>query len=376
METTPNLALPYITSAQAQKHVTHNEAIRALDAVVQLSVLDRDLTTPPTTPGEGDRYIVAAGASGSWAAHAGHVAAWQDGTWAFHAPKEGWIVWVADEDRLAAWDGSAWRDAISGSLNLVPRVGINATADSTSRLTVASPSTLLSHDGAGHQVKINKAASGSTASLLYQTGWSGRAEMGLIGDDDFHLKVSPDGSAWMEAVVVDGDTGRTGLGTVPGQARVHCRVAAADAGRAFLMTGKGITGTDDAAHGAVFVLGHNTAGNRQFVLANSESGLGIRVIGTSLDGYNFFTGGRQNMTLGTADPNGTDVTAMRNLYAIGHFRANQWARVGTYAVGTLPSATTAGAGAIIHVSDEIGGAVLAFSDGTAWRRVTDRVVVS
>src|SRR5690606_5997668 len=50
MDATPNLDLPYIMGAQAQKHVTHNEAIRKLDALVQLAVLDRDLTAPPTSP--------------------------------------------------------------------------------------------------------------------------------------------------------------------------------------------------------------------------------------------------------------------------------------------------------------------------------------
>ena len=40
----PHLLLPFILAAQAQKHITHNEAIRLLDAIVQLSVLDRDLT--------------------------------------------------------------------------------------------------------------------------------------------------------------------------------------------------------------------------------------------------------------------------------------------------------------------------------------------
>ena len=56
MDETPNLRLPYIMAAQSQKHVTHNEAIRALDAVVQLSVLDRDLSTPPGSPADGARY--------------------------------------------------------------------------------------------------------------------------------------------------------------------------------------------------------------------------------------------------------------------------------------------------------------------------------
>jgi hypothetical protein len=40
------------------------------------------------------------------------------------------------------------------------------------------------------------------------------------------------------------------------------------------------------------------------------------------------------------------------------------------------SALTATAGAIVYVSDETGGGVVAFYDGTNWRRVTDRVVVS
>ena len=31
-DTTPNLALPFILPAQAQKHVTHNEALQRLDA--------------------------------------------------------------------------------------------------------------------------------------------------------------------------------------------------------------------------------------------------------------------------------------------------------------------------------------------------------
>ena len=60
-DTTTHLLLPYLLAAQAQKHVTHNEALRLLDGLVQLSVLDRDLTAPvrPTIPSDGDRYIVA-----------------------------------------------------------------------------------------------------------------------------------------------------------------------------------------------------------------------------------------------------------------------------------------------------------------------------
>lgn len=97
--------------AQAQKHVTHNEAIRALDSVVQLSVLDRDLTSPPASPAEGDRYIVGASASGGWSGQSGRVAAWQDGAWSFRQPRLGWMAWVVDEDQICVYDGATWSTA-------------------------------------------------------------------------------------------------------------------------------------------------------------------------------------------------------------------------------------------------------------------------
>lgn len=46
----------------------------------------------------------------------------------------------------------------------------------------------------------------------------------------------------------------------------------------------------------------------------------------------------------------------------------------SYTVAQLPVATLAGG--LIFVSDEAAGAVPAFSDGTNWRRVTDRAIVS
>jgi hypothetical protein len=89
MDATANLSLPFIIAAQAQKHVTHNEALRALDALVQLMVLDKDLATPPGSPAEAARYIVAASPTGGWAGQAGRIAAFQDGAWAFYVPREG-----------------------------------------------------------------------------------------------------------------------------------------------------------------------------------------------------------------------------------------------------------------------------------------------
>lgn len=196
------LGLPYIQAAQAQKHVTHNEALRALDVMVQAAVTDRDRATPPGSPAEGNRHIVAAGASGDWAGHETEIALFQDGVWLFHAPRPGWRVHVLDEALTVTFDGTGW-----GGADQVAQLGINTAADATNRLAVASDATLLSHDGAGHQIKVNKAAATDTASLLFQTAWSGRAEMGTTGSDGFAIKVSDDGSTWNTALEFDPATG-------------------------------------------------------------------------------------------------------------------------------------------------------------------------
>lgn len=214
MSTTAILQLPYIVAAQAQKHVTHNEAIRMLDAIVQIGVVDRDLTAPPSSPAEGDRYIVAAGATGDWADRDTQLAIYQDGAWAFFLPREGWLAWLTDENALVTWNGADWISATGEpvTLNPTPLVGVNATADATNRLAVASPGSLFDNEGNGHQQKINKAASGDTASVMFQVGYSGRVEVGLTGDDKLHIKTSPDGAVWSEAMVIDPATGYVGFG--------------------------------------------------------------------------------------------------------------------------------------------------------------------
>ena len=212
LDQTPNLLLPYIMAAQAQKHVTHNEAIKRLDAIVHLAVVDRDLTAPPGSPVEGARYIVGPSPTGAWAGQTNAIAAYQDGAWAFYTPLEGWLAWIADEDVLTSWSGTAWSPVSSAtSVNPTPLVGVNATADATNKLSVSSSAVLFNHIGNGTQVKLNKAASTDTASFLFQDGFSGRAEIGLTGNDDFHFKVSPDGTTWKDALIIDKTSGAVSM---------------------------------------------------------------------------------------------------------------------------------------------------------------------
>lgn len=210
MDSTENLNLPYLMPSQAQKHVTHNEALRALDAVIQLAVVSRTVEIPPASAQPGSRYIVPADATDAWSGHSGAIAAWQDGGWIFHTPRDGWLAYILDESELLFREGSAWVGYAPTleELQNMALLGVNTTADETNRLALSSAASLFNHEGAGHQIKINKAVAGDTASVLFQTGWSGRAEFGLAGDDDFHVKVSADGAAFTEAMVIDRATGK------------------------------------------------------------------------------------------------------------------------------------------------------------------------
>ncbi len=179
-----------------------NEALRLLDVLVQPAVASRSTLTPPADPAPGTRHIVPAGALGAWAGQ-DHAIAWAEaGGWAFVAPQPGWQAHVADEGAEARFDGAAWTTPAERPAR-VARLGVGTDADAANRLAVAAPATLFTHDGAGHQLKINKAAAAETASLLFQTGWSGRAEIGTTGSDALAVKVSADGAAWATALTVE-----------------------------------------------------------------------------------------------------------------------------------------------------------------------------
>jgi len=111
--TTPNLALPYLAAAQAQKHVTVNEALDHLDGVVQLSVISSSLTAPPPSPVEGERYIVAASATGAWASWDGSVAHYSGGAWLRLIPQTGWIAWDQAVGGIKTYDATTGWSALT-----------------------------------------------------------------------------------------------------------------------------------------------------------------------------------------------------------------------------------------------------------------------
>ncbi|KAA8610013.1 DUF2793 domain-containing protein [Salipiger aestuarii] len=206
-DTSARLGLPYLMPAQAQKHVTHNEALTRLDLLTQLVLEARGAETPPASPADGEIHALGAAPVDAWAGQAGMLAQWIAPAWVFSAPAEGWRAWDKAGAALCIYQGGDWQALDAAALQNLDGLGIGATSDTVNRLSVAAEATLLSHAGAGHQLKLNKAAAGDTASLLYQSNWTGHAEMGLAGDTDFRIKVSPDGSSWTDALTIAAATG-------------------------------------------------------------------------------------------------------------------------------------------------------------------------
>ncbi len=113
-EQSANLALTFLAAAQAQKHVSVNESLLRLDALVQLSVVSATTSVQPSAPSDGQVYILPAGKTGAaWGAMADHALAyWRDGVWEQLTPREGWLAWIRDADLLVVYSGAGW--SVSG----------------------------------------------------------------------------------------------------------------------------------------------------------------------------------------------------------------------------------------------------------------------
>jgi uncharacterized protein DUF2793/endosialidase-like protein len=198
MDTTPNLSLAYIAAAQAQKHVTHNEALRALDAIVQLMVLDKDLAAPPVSPADGARYIVAPSPTGAWSGQAGKIAAWQDGVWAFYTPREGWLAWVGDENALYIWSGAAWTAFAAGSLGEIaedPTPQLGGDLDTNGHGIAFTDATGLTDDSGNEQLVFHKSASAVNHLGVTNSATGAGPQLSAEGPDpNIDLRLTPKGT--------------------------------------------------------------------------------------------------------------------------------------------------------------------------------------
>jgi hypothetical protein len=109
MGETNRLALPLIEPGQAQKEMTHNEALARLDLLTQAAVAAVSWSQPPDDPEVGRCWIIGDAATGAWAGQAGALAGWTVGGWRFAAPHQGMSVWSEADDCVATFTGGAWQ---------------------------------------------------------------------------------------------------------------------------------------------------------------------------------------------------------------------------------------------------------------------------
>lgn len=119
MSRTPRLSIPFLSAGQAQKEVTHNEALQTLDALVAPAVEAAPQATPPVAPVAGDCYIVGSSPSGAWAGHQGKLAAFTTGGWRFIAPVAGMTAYVRASAQPATYREGAWEIGILRGSSLV-----------------------------------------------------------------------------------------------------------------------------------------------------------------------------------------------------------------------------------------------------------------
>lgn len=112
---TTRLQMSLLQPAQAQKHVTVNEALMRLDGMVNLVLESVSTAIPPTAAIDGQCWGVPAQAQGDWSGHAGKIAVGSNGGWVFVPATRGMQGFIVDRASRAIHDGESW---IAGALNL------------------------------------------------------------------------------------------------------------------------------------------------------------------------------------------------------------------------------------------------------------------
>jgi hypothetical protein len=126
--------LPLLAVSQAQKEITHNEALVIIDALLHMAV-EAALTVAPTATDNdiGKCWIINGAPTGAWANKAGQIACWIGGSWRFVIPHEGMGVWNKSTRRHSRFISGQWTTAPS-----VPNPTGGTAVDSEARAAIVA----------------------------------------------------------------------------------------------------------------------------------------------------------------------------------------------------------------------------------------------
>lgn len=177
MTDTTRLGLPLLAPAQSQKHVTVNESLARLDALVHLSLASVDTTVPPSSPEEGDVHAVGTGATGDWVGEDNKLAIFLNGGWAFLTAATGCQGWSQSEGTRVAFDGTNWQPG-AGSFSVNGAGFLHRTIEVDHAVAAGAASTVTDLLPAGCIVY------GITARVVSAIGGPLSLEIGVSGSTD------------------------------------------------------------------------------------------------------------------------------------------------------------------------------------------------
>lgn len=137
----PRFGMPLLFAGQVQKEAFVNESLSLLDGLIHCAIAG-EAASPPTTPVDGDTWMIASTPTGEWAERAGQLALRQAGQWLYVTPRDGLRVLdraTGQEVRRAA---GTWRRPVTPPL---PSGG--SVVDSEARAALADVVTALREAG-------------------------------------------------------------------------------------------------------------------------------------------------------------------------------------------------------------------------------------
>lgn len=137
LEATPRLALSLLSAGQAQKELTHNEALLRADMLIQPVVQAVGVATPPTAPASGQCWIIGASATGVWSGHDANLACWTEAGWRFVAPFAGLMVLDASSGQIVRYSLGGW---VSGTVNATQIRVAGTQVIGTQQAAISNPS--------------------------------------------------------------------------------------------------------------------------------------------------------------------------------------------------------------------------------------------
>ncbi|MEM6385779.1 MAG: DUF2793 domain-containing protein [Pseudomonadota bacterium] len=192
MSETAKLGLPLVAPAQAQKHVTVNESLTRLDALVQLSLGSIGATVPPGSPAEGDAHAVGVGATEAWAGQDGALAVFVNGGWVFLTPEAGWQGWAGGA--RVQFDGAAWVVG-AGALSANGAGFVHRTVEVDHAVQIGGTSLVASF------IPANSVVYGITGRVLSDVGGATTLEIGVAGSGDrYGSGIGTVSGAWLRGL--------------------------------------------------------------------------------------------------------------------------------------------------------------------------------